>query len=210
MKRSVKNPSSEIRPKKQLTTPVDKRASNTELFWYRACVRMIRMPMMQELVLRKTVRNNRNLPSIIAMETMLMIDENRRYILQLKTCQDPGWDMECAPHNYNDQLAGPHQCTFYSLMWMVPELAELSGLLRYTRLSSWLRSTVDIQDNCGKWDVAILHIFGYGVRRGMEWKRVASRVKIVWYQDSSWPSRSSIPIKMINYYDAGIRLLLLK
>ena len=90
MKISVKNPSSEIRPKKQLTRPVDRRASNTNLFWYRACVRMIRMAMMQELVLRKTVRNNRNLPSIIAVETKLMIDEDMRYILQLKKCQNWG------------------------------------------------------------------------------------------------------------------------
>jgi len=45
-----KNLSSCIRPENQPTTPVDKRAYNRNIFWYSACVRMIRMAIMQELV----------------------------------------------------------------------------------------------------------------------------------------------------------------
>ena len=42
--------SSQIRLKKQPTMPVDMRPNSKDLFLYSACVRMIRMAVMQELV----------------------------------------------------------------------------------------------------------------------------------------------------------------
>ena len=156
-----------MRPERQPTTPADRRASNKNLFWYSACVRMIRMAIMQGLI------------STVSWPPVCGTIENYLRQPRWKICP---WSLQISHRicSLKDvRIRG-------GIRWVVSQLVEQPVSLTsqmYISLTdvdgprtSWavsfsalsevifmkLRPTVNIEDNCDGWDVTVLRIFKWG------------------------------------------------